>query len=64
MHEHHLTLVSSSSLGFWFLCRPREDIADAKERSAAEEAANKESQKKAMGRVTKESAEVRGHCRK
>ncbi|KAL4859108.1 hypothetical protein ACK3TF_000883 [Chlorella vulgaris] len=38
--------------------KPREDIADAKERSAAEESANKESQKKAMGRVTKESAEA------
>jgi hypothetical protein len=41
------------------LPRPREDIADAKERAAAEEAANKESQRKAMGRVTKESAQVR-----
>ncbi|PRW59699.1 Tetratricopeptide repeat 1 [Chlorella sorokiniana] len=37
---------------------PREDIADAKERAAAEEAANKEAQKAAMARVTAESAKA------
>lgn len=39
---------------------PRDDIADAKERAAAEEAANKEAQKAAMARVTAESAKVGG----
>lgn len=38
--------------------RPREEIKDAKERQAAEEAANKEAQKAAMARVTKDSAQV------
>ncbi|KAL4458936.1 hypothetical protein ABPG75_013801 [Micractinium tetrahymenae] len=38
--------------------KPRDDLADPKERAAAEEAANKESQKKAMGRVTKEGAQA------
>ncbi|KAI7841257.1 hypothetical protein COHA_005030 [Chlorella ohadii] len=37
---------------------PREDIADAKERAAAEEAANKDAQKAAMARVTAESAKA------
>ncbi|EFN53322.1 hypothetical protein CHLNCDRAFT_58607 [Chlorella variabilis] len=38
--------------------KPREDIADAKERAAAEEAANKESQRAAMARVTPASAQA------
>lgn len=37
-------------------CRPREDITDAAERQAAEEAAGKEAIAKAMERVTAESA--------
>ena len=41
-------------------CRPRDDITDAKERAAAEEAANKEAQKAAM-RVTADSSKV-GCC--
>lgn len=40
--------------------RPRDDLTDPKERQAAEEAANKEAQKTAMARVTKESAQVGG----
>jgi hypothetical protein len=57
MHTHTHITIHSLHL---FLCRPREDLADPKERQAAEEAANKESQRKAMARVTKQSAEVRG----
>lgn len=38
--------------------KPRDDLTDPKERAAAEEAANKESQKKAMGRVTKEGVQA------
>ncbi len=53
-----LTHVRCSKWCCLLLCSPREDIADAKERAAAEEAANKDAQKAAMARVTAESAKV------
>lgn len=52
--SHHLTFPPRPRT--WR--RPREDIADAKERAAAEEAANKESQRAAMARVTPASAQA------
>ena len=61
---HTRALIRPACLGALLcLCSPRDDIADAKERAAAEEAANKEAQKAAMARVTAESAKVRGCAR-